>query len=231
MPNEVEAGNWLNLIEASQLAEEIIGSGGIVAVLRRAKHGDVSVSATRWHYTPENDLSTYDLCVDDSVLAKMARQDFLTLLHDVERGVSTWASFSTSCHLTGDYEIGSYEAQQSPNGWHSLTGLRFNRQSLTASFGLQRPPRAPEITSDNAKLKLRGGRSLTHHHAYAAAMVTLELQKLPPRDLHTSTLASVAAMLEPHYRTTHRANSAPDPDTLEQCAREILEAVRSQDEK
>lgn len=227
MIDGIKATRWLSILEAAKCVEHLFGADSAAAILRRAKYGDISVTARKWAYTPPDDLETYNLLNDNALHAQAAKEDFLALLYDLECGTSSWASFSTSCHITGDYEIGHYQPEQPPNGWHSVIGLRFNEQDLIGSFDLQGVTAIPEVSHAELVPNVRASRSLSHHHAYAAAMVTLELIKLDPDDFRSSTLVSVAAMLAPHYKATHRKKSAPDADTMNECAREILEAVKS----
>lgn len=217
---------WLNILEAAKYVEHLFGAESAATILRRARNGDISVTARKWVYIPPDDLETYNLLNDNALHAESAKHDFLALLYDLECGTSSWASLSTSCHITGDYEIGHYQPVQPPNGWHSVIGLRFNEQDLIGSFDLQGATAILEVSHADYVPNVRASRSLSHHHAYAAAMVTLELIKLDPDDFRNSTLASVAAMLEPHYRATHRKKSVPDADTMKECAREILEALK-----
>lgn len=231
MTDDQKSTRWLNMLEAAKCVEHLLGSDSSAAILRRARNGDITVTARTWDYTPPNDLETYNLLADNTPLAQAIKKDFLSLLYDLECGASSWASLSTCCHTTGDYEIGHYEPEQPVNGWHLVMGLRLNEEDLIRSFDLQAAKETPEVSIADVVPNVRASRSLSHHHAYAAAMVTLELRNLDPDDFRNSTLVSVVAMLKPHYRLTHLKKATPDADTMKECAREILEAMKFSDKK
>lgn len=216
---------WLKTNDAFSLVSGHYGDDfGVVSLLRKAKNGEISISAQRWHYTRENDLKTYDLCSNESDKNTALRLDFVRLLHDIEagsKGGSIWGTLSTCCHKLGDYEIEDYTAKQPLNGWHSVSGLCFCREEIVSVFGLMESNAETKIHQSKSK----GGRSLIHRHSYAAAQVTLELIKLPKDQRTNITLASISAMLEPHYQSKHPKHEAPGNDILRDSGRDIKEAI------